>query len=88
MAGLTRPERGCIFHVMRVADIPQLRSLSVADKLQLVGELWDEIILQPENLPIPEWHVRELERDSAAYRTEPGEGRSWEEVKARILRRK
>ena len=88
LAGLTRPERGCFFHVMKVADIPQLRSRSVADKLQIVGELWDEIIRQPENVPIPEWHVRELEQDYAAYQAEPREGKPWAKVKARILRRK
>ena len=73
---------------MKVADIPQLRSLSVADKLQLVGELWDEIIQQPEIVPIPEWHVRELEQDYAAYQAAPTEGKPWQKVKARILRRK
>jgi len=85
---LTRPERGRIFPVMKVADIPQLSSLSVADKLQLVGELWDEIIRRPENVPIPESHVRELEQDYAKYRAEPRGGKPWAKVKARILRRK
>ncbi len=73
---------------MKVADIPQLNSLSVADKLIIVGELWDEIIRQPENIPIPEWHVSELEQDYAAYQANPTKGKSWERVKARILRRK
>ncbi len=72
LTDFTRLEGGCIPHAMKVADIPQLRSLSVADKLQLVGERWDKIIQQPENVPIPEWHVRELEQDYAAYQADPG----------------
>jgi len=79
---------GRIFRAMKVSDIPQLNSLSVADKLQIVGELWDEIIRQPENVPIPEWHVSELERDYAAYQADPTGGKPWGRAKARILRRK
>ncbi len=78
----------CSFLPMKIADIPQLKSLSVPEKLQLVTELWDEIVRQPDQMPIPEWHVNELGQDYAVYKANPREGKSWDEVKARIPRRK
>ncbi|MFO0812844.1 MAG: addiction module protein [Gemmatales bacterium] len=58
--------------------------LSAADRLQLAQEIWDSIGL--EALPtMPDWQLQELERRMAAYDAHPQtEGRSWEEVKARI----
>jgi putative addiction module component (TIGR02574 family) len=32
--------------------------------------------------PLPEWHVRELERRGAAAEADPGAGIPWEEFKA------
>jgi putative addiction module component (TIGR02574 family) len=72
---------------MKVADIPQIQSLSVGEKLRLVEELWAEIIRQPGHVPIPEWHVSELDHDFAAYQANPREGSPWDEVKDRVLRR-
>jgi len=73
---------------MKAADIPQLQSLSVQEKLQLVEELWSEIISQPDKLAIPAWHVAELQKDYAAYQANSQEGRPWAEVKATLLRGK
>ena len=73
---------------MKVADIPQIQSLSVGEKLLLVEELWAEIIRQPDHVPLPAWHVGELEQDFAAYQANPRAGAPWDEVKSRILRRK
>jgi putative addiction module component (TIGR02574 family) len=52
--------------------IDQLKSeifkLNLADKLLLVEDVWDSIADDSESLPMPEWHRRELERRSEAYR--------------------
>ncbi len=73
---------------MKVADLPQVSALSVAEKLLLVEDLWNDIAGKADSLPLPDWHVRELDRDSVAYRQNPGEGAEWAEVKARVLGRK
>jgi putative addiction module component (TIGR02574 family) len=73
---------------MKLADIPQLRDLSVEEKLKLVEELWADIAAQTDKLPIPEWHVREIQESEAAYKANPHDGSPWAEVKARILDRK
>ena len=58
--------------------------LSAADQLLLAQEIWDNI--SPDSLlTVPDWQIQEIERRMAAYDANPQmDGRSWEEVKARI----
>lgn len=73
---------------MKVSDLPQVKALSLPDKLRLVEELWNEIAAKPDMLTLPAWHVAELDRDFAAYGQDPAEGSSWADVRARIFKRK
>lgn len=64
---------------------PELQRLSPADKLMLVTELWDDLAAHPEDVPVaPEW-IAELDRRMEAYRQDPTQGTTWEDVKARLL---
>ncbi len=56
---------------VKIADIPQLRDLPVAEKLLLVEELWSEIASRSDSLPVPDWHVRELDQTLAEYEANP-----------------
>ena len=64
----------------------KLKRLTVAEKLQLMEELWDSIAADPQSLPAPQWQKDELHRRWAMYQNDPHGGRSWEEVEAEILR--
>ncbi|MEH1863133.1 MAG: addiction module protein [Nostoc sp.] len=66
---------------------PELSSLSRAEKLQLVEDLWDEIAATPPGLPVLDWHKQELARRKAQYLQNPAISNSWEDVKARISQR-
>jgi putative addiction module component (TIGR02574 family) len=70
---------------MKASDLPQVRALSVADKLRLVEDLWNDLAARADSLPLPEWHARELDQDLEAYRRDPLAGSDWAEVQARIL---
>lgn len=60
----------------------ELGGLSVSDKMDLIGLLWNSI---PEDeVPISEFHLRVIEERLAARAANPGEGQSWEEVKAEL----
>ena len=72
---------------MGIADFPQIRELSVSEKLLLVEELWSEIASKSESLEIPDWHKRELDQSLEDYKRSPQEGSSWAEAKSRILSR-
>ena len=58
--------------------------LTVQQRLELIGELWDSIPDSVDALPIPEWHREELERRLAAADTDPEGAIPWEEVKRRL----
>lgn len=64
-----------------------IQQLSVAERLELIGALWDSIPDSLEELPIPEWHREELERRLAAADAEPGGAIPWEEVRQRLRKK-
>jgi putative addiction module component (TIGR02574 family) len=57
--------------------------LSVAERLSLIGAIWDSLEAPPES---PEL-IAELERRSAEAAADPDGGRTWEEVKADLKNR-
>ena len=58
--------------------------LSVAERLELIGEIWDSITEAGQDPPLPDWHRRELERRLAAAEADPEAGIPWEVVRARL----
>lgn len=62
-----------------------LFELPVAERLQLVEDLWDSIAAQRENDPVPEAVLAELRSRKAAFDADPSTGVPWSEVK-RLLR--
>ena len=61
--------------------------LRPAEKLQLVEDLWDDLAANPTDIPIHDWQKQELTRRKANLMSNPAEGVSWEDVKARIRSR-
>ena len=41
----------------------EFRSLTIAERVDLVEELWEQIAYEPESVPVPEWQIKELELD-------------------------
>ena len=46
---------------MMSQEIDSVFDLSVAEKLQLVEDLWDDIGAEPDSVPLHEWQKEELE---------------------------
>ena len=61
-------------------------ALSVAERIQLVEDIWDSIVSAPEALCLSEAQKQELDRRLEAYRRDPASGSPWDQVKARIRR--
>lgn len=57
--------------------------MSSEERLRLIGEIW-ESLTPIDQLEIPEDHRQELDRRLAAADADPGAGRPWEEVRARL----
>jgi putative addiction module component (TIGR02574 family) len=64
--------------------IPELQKLSTADKFALAVELWDELSSSPDEMPVTEEQLNELDRRFEEYRQHPDKVVTWEEAKARI----
>jgi putative addiction module component (TIGR02574 family) len=68
-------------------DFEALRRLSVAERLQLVEDLWDSIAKDApdEALPVTPELAAELDRRVAEHEHEPTAALPWEEVRAGLL---
>jgi putative addiction module component (TIGR02574 family) len=69
---------------MGSSAIDELRKLPLAERIELVEDLWDSIAADAEELPVPESHREELARRRAAYRDDPSRVLPWEEVRERL----
>jgi putative addiction module component (TIGR02574 family) len=64
-----------------------IKQLSVAERLDLIGVLWDSIPNSLEELPLPQWHREELERRLADADANPDAAIPWEEVRQRLRKK-
>ena len=65
----------------------ELLNLSVAERIELVEDLWDSIVQRPDELAVTEAQKAELERRLARYAQGQTNTRPWQEVKEDLLRR-
>jgi putative addiction module component (TIGR02574 family) len=61
--------------------------LSVAERIQMVEDIWDSIAAVPEAVQLNEDQKRELDRRLEAYHQNPQAGSPWIEVRERIHNR-
>jgi putative addiction module component (TIGR02574 family) len=66
----------------------ELQSLGVADRLQLLEEIWDSLIDTPEAIPVTDAQRKELARHRRAHARNPSAAKSWAQVRARLRRRR
>ena len=66
---------------MQVSEILQL---SVAERIQIVEDIWDSISGTPEELVLSEAEKLELDKRLASYKENPDEGIEWETLKKNL----
>jgi len=64
----------------------QAKKLSIPDRILLVEEIWDTIAEENEAFELTEAQKRELDRRLEAARANPGQGRTWNEIKAEFMK--
>lgn len=62
-------------------------SLSVAERIQLVEDIWDTIVEVPDEVDLTDLQKAEIDRRLDAYHRSPEEGSPWDTVRERILSR-
>lgn len=66
---------------------PELRSLSLAERLQLVEDVWDSIVEDSAGaLELPAAQREELQRRLAAHQATPADAVPWEQVRRALFR--
>jgi putative addiction module component (TIGR02574 family) len=65
-------------------QISEILQLSVAERIQLVEDIWDSVAAFPDDVPLTEAQKKELDRRLQAYAQNLNEGISWEELKAQL----
>ncbi len=66
------------------APVRSVFDLSPAEKLQLVEDLWDDLAANPDDVPIHDWQIKELERREANLQRNPDSVTDWKSVKRRV----
>jgi putative addiction module component (TIGR02574 family) len=73
--------------MMNKITTANLLELSVSERIQLVEDLWDSIVVVPESVQLTEAQKQELDRRLDAYHKNPDAGSPWEVVRERIRNR-
>jgi putative addiction module component (TIGR02574 family) len=65
--------------------IAETLELPIAERIEIVAEIWESIAKNPENIEINESTRKLLRKRLSEHRADPEDGSPWEEVKGRIL---
>jgi putative addiction module component (TIGR02574 family) len=69
-------------------DISELFKLSIAERIQLVEDLWDSIAAESQNLPpLSDELCAELDRRVAEHEADPSSALTWEDVRKELWAR-
>lgn len=66
----------------------EAKKLSIAERINLVEEIWDSIAEENGCFELSEAQKQELDRRLESFRANPSQGRTWEEIKAEFLNSK
>ncbi|MEX0689247.1 MAG: addiction module protein [Pirellulales bacterium] len=61
-------------------------SLSLAEKLELVEDLWDDISRNPEEVPVYDWQIKTMELRKRELANAPESALSWDELTGGLRR--
>ena len=62
--------------------LDEILKLPPAERLDLIGEVWDSLTPSPDSVPVPDWHKAELHRILDHPSPEPP--LTWDEVQAKL----
>jgi putative addiction module component (TIGR02574 family) len=61
--------------------------MSLAEKVQLYDELWQELEAHFQRMPVGQETIADMDREMEEYRRDPSKGSTWEQVRERIVSR-
>ncbi len=71
---------------MAISVPPEILALPPSEKIELVGKIWDSI--ETKEIELTEEHRRIVDERLRRYEANPNEGRTWDEVKAELFKKR
>lgn len=65
---------------------PGFDDLTVDERIDYVGALWDRIAAAPGRVPVPDWHREVLEQRRARVEADGDRPQDWAEVRDELLK--
>lgn len=72
---------------MILERVPQVKDMSLAEKVQLYDELWEDLDAHFRQMPVSEEMIADVDREMEEFRRDPSKGSTWEQVRERIRSR-
>jgi putative addiction module component (TIGR02574 family) len=72
---------------MSKVPIKQLLALSVAERIQLIDDLWESVAADSEGIPISEAQLKEARRRLEEHRADPSSAIPWEQLRRELYER-
>lgn len=82
------PEKSPLYTVSMSQPIPDFHSLSVAERIQLVEDIWDSIVSEnPESATLTPAQFQEIQDRLDAHDEDPSSAASWDQVRSELFQR-
>ena len=65
-------------------QVAEIFELSVAERIQIVEDIWDSIVNTPEEISLSEAEKAKLNKRLESYQQNPNEGIEWETLKKNL----
>ena len=65
-------------------ELTDILQMSVAERIQLVEDIWDSLAASPESVPVTDAQKAELDRRLQAHAQNPDEVISWDGLKDKV----
>jgi len=66
--------------------VSEIFELSVAERIQIVEDIWDSIAAKPDEFPLSDDDRAELDRRLLSHEKNPDDGTSWEDLRERLIK--
>ena len=66
------------------SEFAHLLTLSPAERLRLVEDLWDSLVTNPQDVPVHEWQKEEFDCREAEHLRDPARLLTWEQIESEI----
>lgn len=73
---------------MNILTKADVMGLSIAERIQLVSDIWDTVIEEPQKVTLSEEQKKEIDHRLDAYNQNPDNGTTWDVVRERIRSRR